>query len=101
LPIFHSKDIRRRKKFKILGNKIATHFWVFQVKDERGILRWRKVKVNLEDHVNVPTFPPNLEYYDDYVHDYLSQIAISPLPQSQPLWDVHIIKYPTKTSYGI
>uniref|UniRef100_A0A6I9QM81 diacylglycerol O-acyltransferase n=1 Tax=Elaeis guineensis var. tenera TaxID=51953 RepID=A0A6I9QM81_ELAGV len=70
------------------------------VEDEHGVQQWKRVKVKLEDHVNVPTFPPGLESYDQFVQDYLSEIAVEKLPQSQPLWDLHIIKYPTSTAEG-
>ncbi|KAL5095934.1 hypothetical protein RYX36_000261, partial [Vicia faba] len=42
----------------------------------------------------------SLEFYDKSFHDYLSTIAIEPLPQEKPLWEIHIINYPTKTSLG-
>lgn len=70
------------------------------MKDEHGVQQWKKVKVKLEDHVNVPTFPPGLESYDQWVQDYLSGIALGELPQSRPLWEIHIIKYPTSNAEG-
>lgn len=42
----------------------------------------------------------SLEFYDKSFHDYLSTIAIEPLPQEKPLWEIHIVNYPTKTSLG-
>ncbi|KAB5520017.1 hypothetical protein DKX38_024336 [Salix brachista] len=41
-----------------------------QVADKDGVKRWKRV-------------------------EYLSKMAIEQLPQSQPLWEVHIINYPT------
>ncbi|KAJ0986435.1 hypothetical protein J5N97_004791 [Dioscorea zingiberensis] len=80
---------------------VSPRFSSIMVKDEHGIQQWKRVKVKLEEHVNVPTFPPGLEYYDEYVKEYLAKIAMAPFPQSRPLWEIHIIKYPTKHAKGI
>jgi len=74
--------------------------FLLQVKDEHGISKWRRVEVKLEDHIKVPIFPAGLEFYDDYVQEYIAKIAIDRLPEDRPLWDVHIIKYPTKNAAG-
>ncbi|KAJ4808521.1 O-acyltransferase WSD1 [Rhynchospora pubera] len=79
---------------------INPRFSSIMVKDKNGVTRWRKVTVNLEDHINIPSFPPKLEHYDKYVNDYISKIAYDQLSQSKPLWEIHIIKYPTKTAQG-
>ncbi|XP_008791832.2 O-acyltransferase WSD1-like [Phoenix dactylifera] len=79
---------------------INPRFSSIMVKDENGVQQWKRVKVKLGDHVNVPTFPTGLESYDQCVQDYLSQIALEKLPQSRPLWDLHIIKYPTSNAEG-
>nr|KYP69302.1 O-acyltransferase WSD1 [Cajanus cajan] len=67
------------------------------VQDKDGKKRWKQVDVNLKDHVNIPIFPEGktVELYDKHFHDYLSSIAMEQLPQSRPLWEVHIINYPT------
>lgn len=70
------------------------------MKNEQGIPQWKKVKVKLEDHVNIPIFPSGLDTYDDHVTDYLSKISMHQLPQSRPLWDLHLIKYPTSKAAG-
>ncbi|KAE8660899.1 putative Bifunctional methylthioribulose-1-phosphate dehydratase/enolase-phosphatase E1 2 [Hibiscus syriacus] len=73
-----------------------------EVNDENGVKRWKKVEVKLEDHVNVPVFPPGLspESYDSHLSDYLSKIAMEQLPHNRPLWNIHIIKYPTSNAAG-
>ncbi|XP_024630514.1 O-acyltransferase WSD1 isoform X2 [Medicago truncatula] len=38
--------------------------------------------------------------YDEYLDDYMSKIAMEHLPQDRPLWEIHIIKYPTKNAAG-
>ena len=73
-----------------------------QVEDKKGVKHWKRVEVKLEDHVNVPIFPDGLspESYDDYFDDYLTKIAMKEFPQSRPLWEIHIIKYPTSNAAG-
>ena len=70
------------------------------MKGEHRISKWKRVQVKLEDHIKVPIFPDGLEFYDDYMQEYLAKIAIDRLPEDRPLWDVHIIKYPTKNAAG-
>uniref|UniRef100_A0A6V7QQE5 Uncharacterized protein n=1 Tax=Ananas comosus var. bracteatus TaxID=296719 RepID=A0A6V7QQE5_ANACO len=79
---------------------INPRFSSIMVKDEKGVQHWRKVKVNLEDHVNIPVFPSGLAAYDEHVEDYLSKMAAEPLPLSRPLWEIHIIKYATRHGEG-
>ncbi|ONK71872.1 uncharacterized protein A4U43_C04F13250 [Asparagus officinalis] len=79
---------------------INPRFSSIMVKDEHGNSRWRKVQVKLEDHINVPVFPSGLEFYDDYMQEYIAKIATERLPEDQPLWNTHIIKYPTKNAAG-
>ena len=73
-----------------------------QVEDKNGVKQWKRVEVKLQDHVNVPVFPDGLspESYDDYFDDYLTKIAMKEFPQSRPLWEIHIIKYPTSNAAG-
>lgn len=58
--------------------------------------------MNLKDHVNVPIFPSDMtiDYYDECFTEYLSKLAMEQLPQNRPLWEIHIIKYPTKNAGG-
>ncbi|XP_050366074.1 wax ester synthase/diacylglycerol acyltransferase 2-like [Argentina anserina] len=70
--------------------------------ERRGKKQWKRVEVNLEDHVNIPVFPSGLSpaSYDKYFDDYISKLAVERLPQHKPLWEIHIIKYPTTTAAG-
>ncbi|CAJ2668952.1 wax ester synthase/diacylglycerol acyltransferase 11-like [Trifolium pratense] len=81
---------------------ISPRFSSIMVQDKNEEKRWKKVDVNLKDHVKTPIFPKgkSLEFYDKYFHDYLSTISIEQLPQGKPLWEIHIINYPTKNSLG-
>ncbi|KNA10644.1 hypothetical protein SOVF_142400, partial [Spinacia oleracea] len=68
---------------------------ISEKKDE--VKQWKRVEVNLEDHVIVPSFPDGLsvESYDNYYDEYLTKLTGEPLPQHRPLWELHIIKYKT------
>ncbi|KAH0983390.1 hypothetical protein GBA52_010567 [Prunus armeniaca] len=67
-----------------------------------GKKEWKRVEVKLEDHVNIPIFPSNLspESYDEYLEEYLSKLSTERYPQGKPLWEVHVIKYPTSNAAG-
>ncbi|KAK1274933.1 hypothetical protein QJS04_geneDACA012862 [Acorus gramineus] len=77
-------------------------FSSIMIKDERGVQQWRRVKVNLADHIKVPVFPAGLSplAYDKLVHDYMSKVGTDRLPESRPLWQLHMIKYPTSHGEG-
>ncbi|XP_008227240.1 PREDICTED: O-acyltransferase WSD1-like [Prunus mume] len=64
--------------------------------------QWKRVEVKLEDHVHVPIFPSKMspQSYDEYFDDYISNIAAERLPQNRPLWEIHILKYPTSHAAG-
>ncbi|KAF5181156.1 O-acyltransferase wsd1-like [Thalictrum thalictroides] len=77
-------------------------FSSIMVTDDHGVKQWKKVAVKLEDHVKISSFPVGVskECYDMYLDDYLSEIANAELPKEQPLWEFHIIKYPTSNAAG-
>ena len=53
--------------------------------------------MKLINHVKFPFCPSGLspESYDKYLGDYISEIGMQQLPQSQPLWEIHLIRSPT------
>ncbi|KAJ4964558.1 hypothetical protein NE237_016407 [Protea cynaroides] len=81
---------------------IHTRFSSIVVKDKKGVQRWKRVEVVIEDHIFVPTFPAGLsaEDYDDLLEEYLSKMILEPQPSTRPLWDVHVIMYPTTKAAG-
>ncbi|KAL4573127.1 hypothetical protein LXL04_019922 [Taraxacum kok-saghyz] len=81
---------------------INPRFSSIMVEDEEGGKQWKRVEVKAEDHITVPCFPEGLspQSYDHYFNDYLSKMAMDPLPQSKPLWEIHVIKYPTSNASG-
>ncbi|KAK1568923.1 hypothetical protein Q3G72_030462 [Acer saccharum] len=81
---------------------ISPRFSSIMVTDNKGVKKWKKVEVNLKDHINVPILPSGKspQFYEKCLQDYLSKISMEALPQSQPLWEVHLIKYPTNNAAG-
>lgn len=81
---------------------INPRFSSIMVEDGEGDKHWKRVEVKAEDHIKLARFPKGLsvESYDHYFNDYLSKIAMDPLPQTRPLWEIHIIKYPTSNASG-
>ncbi|XP_075668432.1 wax ester synthase/diacylglycerol acyltransferase 4-like, partial [Castanea sativa] len=78
------------------------NYSVFSYIGRKGEKQWKRVEVKLEDHINVPIFPIGLspDSYDEYFDDYISKIAMNNFPQNKPLWEVHIVKYPTSNAAG-
>ncbi|KAI3913985.1 hypothetical protein MKW98_010797 [Papaver atlanticum] len=81
---------------------INSRFSSLLVTGENGEKHWKKVTVNLGDHVKVPLFEEGLpvECYDEYLQEYLSKIVMERLPKSRPLWEIYIFKYPTSNAAG-
>ncbi|XP_078432063.1 wax ester synthase/diacylglycerol acyltransferase 4-like [Wolffia australiana] len=81
---------------------VNPRFSSIMVEDKKGEKTWRRVTVNLEDHVNIPVFPSGLtvEAYHKCTQDYLTKIGTEMMRQDRPLWEIHIIKYPTLTGEG-
>ncbi|KAI9118758.1 hypothetical protein K1719_010203 [Acacia pycnantha] len=79
---------------------ISPRFSSIMVKHKSGGKRWKKVQVNLKDHIKIPIFPEckSKDSCDKYFADYLSRIAIEKLPENRPLWEVHIVNYPTSSA---
>ncbi|XP_057829672.1 wax ester synthase/diacylglycerol acyltransferase 11 [Cryptomeria japonica] len=70
-------------------------------KDEKGVLNWEKTEVNVDDHVFVPHFPPHLSLYDKHVEEYISDLHLTKLDPSRPLWEYHFINYKTTKGEAI
>ncbi|KAI3837198.1 hypothetical protein MKX03_010763 [Papaver bracteatum] len=81
---------------------INPRFSSLLVTGKNGEKHWKKVTVNLDEHVNVALFEGGLpvECYDDYLQEYLSKTTMERLPQSRPLWEIYIFKYPTSNAAG-
>ncbi|XP_062007344.1 wax ester synthase/diacylglycerol acyltransferase 4-like isoform X1 [Rosa rugosa] len=98
--------INDAQTFSLLKNvflPINPRFSSIMVKDvDEKNKQWKRVQVKLEDHVHVPIFPSgmSLESYDTYFDEYITKIASETFPQSRPLWEIHLFKYPTSHAAG-
>ncbi|CAH1426572.1 unnamed protein product [Lactuca virosa] len=68
-------------------------------KETRSI-RWVPTNVNIDDHVIVPKLEPNIAFPDSFVEDYISNLSKSPIEDSKPLWDLHILDIKTTNNEG-
>ena len=73
-----------------------------QVRGTKGEKQWKRVEVEVQDHVKSPIFPTGLSpgSYDEYLDDYITNIAMDQFPQNKPLREIHSIQYPTSKAAG-
>lgn len=64
----------------------------------KGKPKWIPTKVKVEDHVIVPYIDPDIENPDEFLENYTSNMALSPMDMSKPLWEFHLLKL--KTSHA-
>ncbi|OEL34475.1 O-acyltransferase WSD1 [Dichanthelium oligosanthes] len=75
-------------------------FSSIQVKDDvkkNGKPRWVRTTVNLDDHIIFPYLDPAATSAkpDQAVEDYLSSLSTAPMDHSRPLWELHVLDFPT------
>ncbi|KAL2328199.1 hypothetical protein Fmac_021626 [Flemingia macrophylla] len=92
------KKLKSRDAFLPINPRFSS----IMVKDENGKMRWNRVEVQPEEHLKVPKFPECIspELYDQYFGDYVASILCERTPPNKPLWEIHIIKYPTSNAAG-
>ncbi|KAL6620670.1 hypothetical protein ACP70R_035809 [Stipagrostis hirtigluma subsp. patula] len=59
--------------------------------------RWVRTTVNLDDHLIFPDVDPAATSAnpDQAVEDYLSSLSTTPMDHSRPLWELHVLDFPT------
>jgi hypothetical protein len=72
----------------------------WQVKDDlkkNAKPRWVRTTVNLDDHIIFPNLDPaaTSANRDQAVEDYISSLSMAPMDQSRPLWELHVLDFPT------
>uniref|UniRef100_A0ACD5TR64 Uncharacterized protein n=1 Tax=Avena sativa TaxID=4498 RepID=A0ACD5TR64_AVESA len=80
-----------------MDSALAQHprYSCIQVSD-KGL--WaRTTTVNVEDHIIIPTLDPSAVATDSekVVEDYVASLSALPMPRSRPLWDFHLLNFPT------
>ncbi|GJV46766.1 O-acyltransferase WSD1 [Tanacetum coccineum] len=86
-----------------LVNSILRHprFSSLQVTDkDTGIIRWVPTKVNIDNHIIMPKLDPNIEFPDKFVADYMSNLSRTPIENTKPLWDLHLLDIKTSNAEG-
>ncbi|KAG9129078.1 hypothetical protein Leryth_019814 [Lithospermum erythrorhizon] len=82
---------------------LNTRFSSVMVSVKKGLKKWKRVDVKFEEHFIIPNLETgkSIEYYDEYITEYISKLAMEPLVQTRPLWEVHIIRCPTTNAAGL
>jgi len=59
--------------------------------------KWVRTAVNLDDHIIVPELDPAATSADPgkALEDYVSSLSTRPMDHSVPLWEVHVLDFPT------
>jgi hypothetical protein len=59
--------------------------------------RWVRTMVNLDDHIIFPHLDPAATSADPdrAVEDYVSSLSTMPMDHSRPLWEFHVLDFPT------
>nr|AAT58707.1 hypothetical protein [Oryza sativa Japonica Group] len=75
-------------------------FCSVQVSDEaskRAKPRWVRTTVNLDDHLIFPELDPTATSAspDQVIEDYMSTLSTQPMDHSRPLWELHVLDFPT------
>ncbi|KAM0928915.1 hypothetical protein ACQ4PT_001927 [Festuca glaucescens] len=85
-----------------LEASLARHprFCSLQVLDEQQEdprPKWVRTTVNIDDHVIVPNLDPTATSADPdrALEDYVSSLSTLPMDQSRPLWELHVLDFPT------
>ncbi|CAO2142550.1 unnamed protein product [Urochloa humidicola] len=71
-------------------------FSSIRVKDG-GKPRWVRTTVNLDDHIIFPDLDAAVIAADPdkVLEDYVSSLSTLPMDQSRPLWELHVLDFPT------
>ncbi|KAL6648125.1 hypothetical protein ACP70R_012349 [Stipagrostis hirtigluma subsp. patula] len=59
--------------------------------------RWVRTEVNLDDHIVVPDLDPAAVAADadEAMEEYVASLSTIPMDQSRPLWELHVLDFPT------
>ncbi|CAO2149901.1 unnamed protein product [Urochloa humidicola] len=72
-------------------------FSSIRVKDGDDEPRWVRTTVNLDDHIIFPDIDAAAIAADPdkVLEDYVSSLSTLPMDQSRPLWELHVLDFPT------
>ncbi|KAI3524347.1 hypothetical protein L1887_03000 [Cichorium endivia] len=96
-PVIESGN---RKWEPFFERRIERPATLIVIDKETGTIKWVPTNVNIENHVIVPTLEPNIAFPNKFVEDYISNLSKSPIENSKPLWDLHILDIKTTNDEG-
>lgn len=64
---------------------------------KRAKPRWVRTTVNLDNHLIFPELDPTATSAspDQVIEDYMSTLSTQPMDHSRPLWELHVLGFPT------
>lgn len=57
--------------------------------------------MNLEDHVIIPDLDPKVDFPDQFLEDYVSNLTRNPMDLSKPLWELHLLNMKTSDAEAV
>ncbi|KAI5015809.1 hypothetical protein ZWY2020_059348 [Hordeum vulgare] len=82
-----------------IAAKIASHprFTSIQARDKEGVVRWVRTSVDLDYHIIYPRLGVELQMAnpDKAVEDYVASLPSKPMDHCRPLWEFHVLDFPT------
>ncbi|EOA29307.1 hypothetical protein CARUB_v10025587mg [Capsella rubella] len=70
---------------------------------KNGKAFWIPVSVRVEDHVIIPEFDSSsyIDNPDQFIEDYTSNLANTPMDMSKPLWELHLLNIKTSNAESL
>ncbi|XP_060203856.1 wax ester synthase/diacylglycerol acyltransferase 11-like isoform X2 [Lycium barbarum] len=68
---------------------------------KKGVRKWMKTTVNVEDHIVCPDLDPDMESPDEFLENYTSNLTTIPMDMTKPLWEVHILNVKTSEADAV
>ncbi|XP_071726023.1 wax ester synthase/diacylglycerol acyltransferase 4-like [Rutidosis leptorrhynchoides] len=76
-------------------------FSSLQVKNrENGSMKWIPTQVNIDDHVIIAKIDDDIKSSEKFIEDYIFNLSKSPIENTKPLWDLHILNIKTLETEG-
>ncbi|XP_030532428.1 wax ester synthase/diacylglycerol acyltransferase 2-like [Rhodamnia argentea] len=70
--------------------------------EKRGEMKWRKTKIDVDNHVIVPRIDcDNVESPDKFVEDYVANLTMNPMDLSKPLWELQLLNLSTSDAEAV
>ncbi|XP_021729094.1 O-acyltransferase WSD1-like [Chenopodium quinoa] len=74
---------------------------VFDPKKPSRPAGWTRTKVDVDNHIIVPSLDSYMDSPDQFVEDYVSSLAQTPMDLTKPLWEIRILSIKTKDANSI